>query len=333
MKRTVLSIALVGAAVATFAQKQVGHARHMHPAVTLDASRATDTLYSPTIFDNPALYGVQDQGPYSYIFGTNGYGDEAKCRYFFLDYPTQIEGLFFWMGGKFQGSGDTITSHIMARIYAADGPGENTSGAVTTAPGTVLASVDIPIGEVDTAGEWTIGNLPSQLYVPYDFYAGFDVTMLLPGDSVGCVSSTDQEVEYPEFTWEKWAAPDGWFSLPAAGWGGGTYDADLAVFVVVDNSTIGINELGSINGIQFSILGENPAVNEVNVGYTVDHTANLTLRLLDAKGRQVITQNMGKQSAGEYRHTFDVSALASGTYYVAISEGGRGITKKVNVQR
>ena len=329
MKRTLLSIAFVATAALTFAQKEVGHARRVDPMVTLDASRATDTLFSPNIFNDPTFFGA---APGGWILGSNGYGDEAKVRYFFLDYPTQIEGVFFWMGGKSETSGDP-NSHITARIYAADGTGENLGGTINTAPGTVLTSTDIAITDCDTTGEWTIGNFASPLYIPYDFYAGFDVTTLAAGDSVGAVSSADGDVEYPEFTWEKWLAPDGWFSLPAAGWGGGTLDIDLAVFVVVDNSTIGINELGSINGIQFSILSENPAVNEVVVGYTVDHTAALTLRLMDAKGRAVATQNMGKQSAGEYRHSFDVSELASGTYYLAISEGGKGITKKVNVQR
>ena len=329
MKKAILSLLCISAVAVSQAQRVPAHGRHVEP-IAMDASRATDTLYSPNVFNSPTIYGVQDQGPGSFLLGSNNYGDKAKCMFFLLDGgPTIIEGLLFWFGGKIQESGDPA-SHVTANVYRADGPGTTLGGAVSTAPGTIFNTADINIADCDTSGEFSVGMFASPIFQSADFYAGFDVTTLSAGDSVGAVGSEEGDVQYGEFTWEKWSDND-WYTLPAAGWGGGTFDCDMGVLVVVDNSTAGINE-GHINGIGFDVVN-NPAVDQLMVDLAVDRDVNLRLTLSDMSGHIVSDARLGQKSEGQFRQVIDVSGLANGTYLLSVMENGRGITKKVNIQR
>ena len=75
---------------------------------------------------------------------------------------------------------------------------------------------------VDTTSTLTFTSalFPETFYIGTEFAAGIDFSDLAAGDSVALVSTTEGEVQFGEFCWEKWS-DDTWFTIPAAGWGGG----------------------------------------------------------------------------------------------------------------
>jgi hypothetical protein len=330
MKKTLLACLLVGAASVAFGQRSVGTARMMEP-LTTDGLRATDTVYS-AVFDDEftelAVYGVTDDG--GYILGTNTYGDKAKVQSFLLDAPTIIEEMLFWFGEKSNVSGSTL----QCRIYAMDGPGVTLSDPnYQYAPGTVLADVAVNIADVDTGTMQTLTVVPldSPIWTGIEFAAGVDFSSLAVDDSVALVSSLDGIVEIGEQCWEKWSDDD-WYTLPAAGWGGGTFDVDAFILVVIDNTTIGIDEAGSMNNMRMSFMNGNISNGSVVLAYDVVESGSMALMVMDSKGQIVHDQTFGNQAAGRYNHTFSTEGWAAGQYYVTLKNNGQPLTKKMVVR-
>ncbi len=330
MKKTLLACVLIGAASVSFGQRSVGNARMMEP-VNADGLRATDTIYS-AVFDDEftelAVYGVTDAG--GYILGNNVYGDKAKAQSFLLDAPTIIEEMLFWFGEKSNVSGSTF----QCRIYAMDGPGVTLSDPnYQYAPGTVLADIAVNVADADTGSMLTLTAVPldAPLWTGIEFAAGIDISSMGAGDSIALVSSTDGIVEIGEQCWEKWSDDD-WYTLPAAGWGGGTFDVDAWIMVVIDNSTIGIDEIGSMNNMRMSFLNGNISNGSVDLAYDVVESGLMALMVLDTKGQIVHEQAFGNQAAGRYTHTFSTEGWAAGQYYVTLRNNGQPLTKKMVVR-
>ncbi|MBX2977982.1 MAG: T9SS type A sorting domain-containing protein [Flavobacteriales bacterium] len=334
MKKTILFGIFAGATTFAMAQRNVGTARMMEP-VSFDQSRAIDTIYPSTLdFSDLAVYGVvgPPDGPGGYILGTNGYGDQAKAQQFLLDGPVGVSEILFWFGVKSAASGSS-TSNIKARLYNLNGPGTTTSGPVTFAPGTVLAEVIINIADVDTGSTitFTAAQFPQNIAVGTEFAAGVDFSTLAAVDTVALVSTTDGNVEFGEFLWEKWDTGQ-WFTMPAAGWGGGSFDIDAAIFVVVDDEAIGIDENGSMNNIRMSFLNGNISQGTVLLGYDVVEAGRMTFLVHNSKGQLMLENSFGTQGVGSYNHSFSTEGWAAGSYYVTLKNNGRPVTKKMVVQ-
>lgn len=330
MKKTLLFGLFAGAASMTMAQKNVGTARMLEPMRT-DGSRAIDTVYMSSLdTGNPALYGVTDNG--GYIFGSNTYGDKAKAQQFLLDGPAGATEILFWFGMKSDVSGNPA-SVVNANLYALDGPGTTTSGASNFAPGTVLATVPLTLAEIDTTSTltFTVAQFPNTVFVGTEFAAGFDFSALAAGDSVAIVSTTEGEVQFGEFTWEKWSDDD-WYTIPAAGWGGGTFDADLYIFVVIDNEDVSVGEEGSMNNSRMSFLNGNISNGTVLVSYDVVEAGRMNLVVHNSRGQVVTEQAFGTQGVGNYNYTLSTEGWAPGSYYVTIKNNGRPLTKKLVVR-
>lgn len=314
----------------SMAQKNVGTARMLEPMRT-DGSRAIDTVYMSSLdTGNPALYGVTDNG--GYIFGTNTYGDKAKVQQFLLDGEAGATEILFWFGMKSDVSGNPA-SVVNANLYALDGPGTTTSGESNFAPGTVLATVPLALSVIDTTSTltFTVAQFPNTVYVGTEFAAGFDFSELAAGDSVALVSTTDGEVQFGEFTWEKWS-DDTWWTLPAAGWGGNTFDADLYIFVVIDDEFVSVGENGSLNNSRMSFLNGNISNGTVLVSYDVVEAGRMNLLVHNSRGQVVAEQAFGSQGVGNYTYTLSTEGWAAGNYYVTIKNNGRPLTKKLVVR-
>jgi hypothetical protein len=342
MKRTLLFLTLAATASMTFAQRVPGRT-NVRGTIMNDGSRANDTIYSAA-FDAPgatiAVYGVIDNG--GYILGTNSYGDKAKAQAFLLDAPTAVEEVLFWFGAKSDASGNP-NSTFAVNIYAMDGPGFRTPGSGATAtptndaPGTILGTLNLSPSVVDTTWvdgvgfNFTVAAFPSPIYVNTEFAAGIDVSNLAPQDTVAMASTLNGEVEFGEFCWEKWS-DNTWYTLPGAGWGSGTFDVDAAVFVVIDNESIGIEENGSMNNLRMSFLNGNISNGTVQIGYDVVKAGRISFLVHDSKGRVVLQADQGNQGVGYYTHTFSTEGWAAGNYYVTLRNNGMPLTKKMVVR-
>jgi len=284
----------------------------------------TDTLGLDAFFQGtPTLNGSQGGG---YVIGNNGYEDKQKAQVYLLSQGTLVEEVLFWFGAKDNTSGDA-NSKVVAKVYATDGTGTTTVGAGQAgAPGTVLASVDVFIADIDTAGNFTAAALPTPLYVGGDFAVGFDVTTLTAGDTVGCVATADGDAGQTELSWEQWS-DNSWHTLFQA-W---PLDIDIAVWPVVDNSNSSIDDEGFFDGIKLGQSQPNPAGAEATIQYEIQNNANVTFEMYDVTGKKVLSLNEGIQNKGKHTINLTTEKLASGTYYYSLKADNNRITKKLVV--
>jgi len=327
MKKSFLSLVLIGACGATMAQRVVSSATHMEARDHAGMRTPTDTIFSASLGDpdmSPTLYNSTGGG---WVVGTNGYGDVAKAQAFLLDDAVSAEGIGVWFGGKTETSGDPNSS-VAFKMYNTNGDGTNSGGDITTgAPNEngVYASVDVLISDIDTAtgADFTWANF-APVYVADFFAAGVDFSGLSAGDSVGIVSTDEGYTEYQDFSWEQWN--DGSWHTMLQAW---PLDIDFFVFVVVDASSVGIDDAGTFNGMRMSFLNGNLVGQNVEMAYTVDHNAKMRLLVSDAAGRMVLDQDLGNNAAGLHTRTIDASTWNAGTYYVALVADGKTLTKKI----
>lgn len=264
-----------------------------------------------------------------YIIGTNGYGDKAKAQQFLLlENPSAVvEGLIFWFYAK-NGS----TGEVNARIWNINGDGTTSSGPVTgQAPGDVLGTKSFPLSEVDTTAEngFTTVMFDTPILVNDQFAAGFDMTSLGANDSLGLLATSTDITDFPDFSWEQWDN-NSWYSLAGA-WGS-ALNVDLCVFVLVDNSSIGINEAGSMNHMRMSFLNGNISNGTVLMSYDVVEAGRMNLVVHNSRGQVVTEQAFGTQGVGNYTYTLSTEGWAPGNYYVTLKNNGRPLTKKLVVR-
>ena len=293
---------------------------------TIGERTPTDTLGLNEFFmGTPTLNGSTGGG---YVVGNNGYGDKAKAQVYLLTQGTLVEEILFWFGAKQYNSQNT-NSKVVANVYAADGPGTNTAGAITTgAPKTILASVDIFITDVDTTGAFTVATLPTPQYVGGDFAVGFDVTSLAAGDTIGCVATADGDAGQSELAWEKWSS-NAWHTLFEA-W---PLDIDIAAWPVVDNSSASIEDQGFFDGIKLGQNQPNPAGSETTIQYEIQNNANVTFEMYDVLGKKVISINEGAMNKGKHSINLTTERIASGTYYYSLKADNKRITKKLVIAK
>ena len=67
-----------------------------------------------------------------------------------------------------------------------------------------------------------------------------------------------------------------------------------------------------------SVLYPNPAVDAAFIDYELTNAAEVTLQIKNVLGQTVLKETKGKQAAGTYQETLDISALNSGLYLVEL---------------
>lgn len=335
MKKIVLISCLMGSATLAFAQK-VSHSRPgpLAGSRALSLAKAvTDTVAPGSWANDPnsqlTRWGALcDEGgtqvSCGFIIGTNGYGDKAKVQQFLLDEPTIVEGVIYWFYAK--GGADNAVVH--ARLYSANGNGTTSTGAVTTAPGAVLANKDFTLADVDTTAEngFTVVMFDTPVTVPIEFALGFDVSSMGATDSLGLLGTSTDMTDYPDFSWEKWSN-NAWHTLHEA-WGP-NLNIDLCVFALVDNSSVGIGETGSMNNMRMSFLNGNISDGTTVLGYDVVSAGRMDLVVHDSRGQVMHEVSLGAQGAGNYTHVINTGGWAAGNYYVTLRNNGMPLTKKL----
>ncbi len=79
-------------------------------------------------------------------------------------------------------------------------------------------------------------------------------------------------------------------------------------------------------------LYPNPVKNQGFIEYDLENSGDVTLNVLDVTGKLVSSRNLGTQSVGSQKATFDVSNLNSGTYIMVLVAGNQRMVEKVIVQ-
>jgi hypothetical protein len=111
-------------------------------------------------------------------------------------------------------------------------------------------------------------------------------------------------------------------------WSGATgadNDGTITRYNVKPNFYLGINEQADLsNGL---LVYPNPGSNYLNVIVKNDHSLNVKLMVFDILGKEIQSIDLGVQN-GDIFHTFDISGLSSGIYFVQAKCGNNLTNKK-----
>jgi len=95
----------------------------------------------------------------------------------------------------------------------------------------------------------------------------------------------------------------------------------------------GVSSEGGAQPLAFSLLQNfpNPAVGSTEVQFMLDETADITVTVYDALGRQVMQPFSGTMTPGQQNVTVDVSGLPVGTYFYRVQSGDQMMVRKMTV--
>jgi hypothetical protein len=71
----------------------------------------------------------------------------------------------------------------------------------------------------------------------------------------------------------------------------------------------------------------NPATTAINVLYRIENQSKININLTNIEGK-VVSNLFDGEGSGEMNHTFDVNALATGTYFIQVKIGDKIATEK-----
>jgi len=331
MKQALLVAGLVGVA-------QLAQAQAPFPIGTVtpldyqrDASRGTDTLFTFGFESTPNLVNVGVAGGTGYFFGTGSLPlVEFAQEFELIDGPANIDGIVYLFAVQVAGSGNPA-SHVKARLYNLGGSGTTSTGTAPR-PNTVLREVQLPITDITTTDFSGVSFAP--VWIPGSFAAGYALSGIVAGDSVNLAVTESGFVELADRSWLK-TGGGAWLSTLAATTDpanpGGGFNTDFAIGAVLTPSAVSVGESAWMNGMQLDILGGNPATDGFTVRYAIREVADMRLFIVDAMGRTMVDEQMGRQT-GENMRDISTKNWAAGTYFVNVMANGRPITKRVVVQ-
>ena len=77
----------------------------------------------------------------------------------------------------------------------------------------------------------------------------------------------------------------------------------------------------------------NPFNNNTVIEYTLTESANVSVKVVDMAGREVMTMNPGNQAAGDHKISIDGSTFNAGTYFYTFTVGNKQVTKRMVVTK
>lgn len=124
------------------------------------------------------------------------------------------------------------------------------------------------------------------------------------------------------------------FAFFAATGGGAYFYQYPEIFWHVNCSTCGVitnnpssGAVAGVETIKTVNAFPNPAVNELNVPFTLAQSANVTVSLSNLLGQVVVSQNMGKVTSGSA--VINTAAIPNGVYFCTVSADGERNTSKI----
>ena len=305
----------------------------------------TDTLgWVPNLNWLPSEFALGGQvWNYGYTGGGYVYGNNVDS----LDHCAQgyknvgavsfgVEGVLAGFVGKYHaGSGTTNITFNMYdmqpnSVYEWDGvnpvtlTGEGPSGAP-------LATTTMALNMADTT--WFTLNyaaFPSVVSVSGTSFAlSMDVTAFrASGDTIGLASDTDGEGY--RYAYHYYNSLNN-FIVTADAFGG--LNNNLALFPVVDDNFIGIDDKDFLNGMQLSAF-PNPVVDQTTISYNLEENMNkVKLIVYDVTGKEIYNVNYGAQAKGSYNVTLDASEFTTGNYFYSLIANGNRLTKRFVVTK
>ena len=339
MKSLLLSIACLIAGTTVFSQSlPVGQPQILNIG-THDASAAKNANPNQTssIIDTADEYLIRATGArlYSgidggYVFGTSYFYDSASQQLFPVTDESGIEfdaigsatitDLLIWCATKYiNGAADDIT----AKVYDVD---------PDSMPLNELGNATINMQDVDSSQQanFTMITFPGGVNITGDYF----VSIAYPNidDTVGLVTSAPGDGLGEKRIRQKasFAFGGAWARM------GDLYqflDVDLLfapIYTLLDD---GVDNHFDLKNATLDPIYPSVASSEIHLDYNLAQTSDVSYYIFDLKGRRYFEMKSEKQAAGAYSQTFDVSTLAAGNYFVAVTINGQMITQKAVVAR
>lgn len=354
MKKIYLSLAVVAISASAFAQSIVqqnvtssvakGIVQPVHSSA---AATPIDTLGWDELGQQLYLYGSNT----GYVFGTNVLVDPQGTQYnleyargFIVNNPTIVIGAGFMFGYKADVSGNPAAAK--ANLYSiADNRALGT--AASTAPdasgpaATVLATANVAFADADTTfPNITWVNFTTEATLPSDFAIGLSIAPLYGTltDTLALMADADGDSQGGDFTFTRIALTP---TAPAAQtlWAKSTImlqgglDVNLAIFAIVGETGVGIEEQGFFNGVKMTTY-PNPALtsDNVTIQYGVENAVkNVTVSIYTLNGQVAYSTSQGAKASGLYNLNVPAGTLAAGSYIYTIQADGGRIAKKMEI--
>lgn len=272
--------------------------------------------------------------PLTLINGAFGRGFIANDAY-------NVTGAMIWFalkeGVNASPADLTVALHGLEDDVALTSPSSTAGDGV--GPGAELASVALPFDDIDTSSTVlapTFAMFSSPVWVPSDFALAVDISGLY-GNSVDTVAlyneaqgTSSGDGTYSWYLQEAQGLPVAgvWIASSALG-----LEADLAIFAIVEESGVGIEEQGFLNGVKMTTY-PNPAVSSdvVRVQYGLENAAEkVEVNVYDMNGKLMFSQVEGDRAAGI--HTIDIPAgtLSAGSYVYSLEANGGRMAKQLQI--
>jgi hypothetical protein len=103
-------------------------------------------------------------------------------------------------------------------------------------------------------------------------------------------------------------------------------------FTAEDFLYVGVKENGNAKPISVSQNYPNPFGQDSRIDVTLPQASNLSLKVTNLVGQEVLNLNKGYVGAGSYSFTVDASKMQSGVYFYTVTAGENEVTKRMIVK-
>jgi hypothetical protein len=326
MKKLYILVLFVSLASLVSAQRTVNSSVEISKNFNFSlAKEITDTIMpAGWDMDSVITYSFNDaNGNFAgYVAGINTYADLAKVQQYNADTATyKLHGGLMLFGQKFDL--DTINTNNGGFDFCL-------YNFVNSTPTTVNKFVPVAFEQIDTLG-FTVALFDTAVEVTGTYGIGINMAASFTETSIltvyGLMTSRVGMGGGLQLAWEQWSDGD-WYKMDVA-WQG--FNADLGIFPVVEIETIGIEEMAFINGLKVNAY-PNPSTDLLNVEYSIQNSANVTISLVNMNGQIIRQINQGNLISGNHNAQIEVSELASGNYFLAIQAGTQRIAQRIAIR-
>jgi hypothetical protein len=277
-----------------------------------------------------------------YIFGTNISTNEiSECAQGYLNLTAAtfgVEGVLFSAHAKDYAGTTTGTSTGTVNVY---GWGTNTCYSYDGS--NFNQDTDGPTGSALGTASFTLSAVDTSWFPAH--YVAFSAPVAINGtnfavsvDATGIKSASDtlgilcdQDGEGFGIAFHNAGTNGNWYQT--ATFFNGPADVNVAIFPVIDDNFVGIDDVDFFNGMQLSAF-PNPVVDQTTVSYNLaEDMDNVRLSIHDMTGKHVHDVNYGNQTKGSYNVTIDASNFTAGNYFYTLFANGQRLTKRMVVTK
>ena len=298
------------------------------PGDTLGVSSGSTPMFAPTNqvsiipYANGYVYGVNFDATNNFIGIAQGYIN---------DEPSQFVGILSFIPKKAKGVNNIPNTKLTFRLYNMTATGANeivppsTINAVEGPNGAALATKEYFFDEIDTNFlAYNVVMFDSAVLAQGNIAVAVDlVNVKTAGDIVGFMSDNVGNafgINYA-FHQANIAGSVAWYTSNSIFQG--ALNNNIALFPIVkpENDPSGISS-ANFMGVKTKIY-PNPSIELLYVELEMQKSSQVSIQLLDIRGKQIKLLTGLSQQPGKNTHALDVSGLARGSYLLLI-EGSEG---------